>query len=187
MPLNGLKQVLSEMGVAKEGIPKVSFHKNYSGYEIVLLATEIEKVGHLYYKQAQKLATTKEVTEVFKLMASDELEHIRILHKEIKPLFQDANEYHWENEETVARYLSRDTQSMVFSDMEELKKSAEKIKSEEEAIDLCIDGEKQAVAFYKKVLDQTSSEEGKKAIQRILEEEKKHVEKLVNLKNELKK
>ena len=185
MPLEDIKEVLTDLGVTKDSVPRISFHKNYSGYEIILLATEIEKVGHLYYKYAQKLATSKEVADIFKIMAADELEHIKLLHKKIKPLFLDADDYFWENEETVAQYLSRDTQSSVFKDLEELKAITDEMKTQEEAIDLCIEGEKRAVAFYKTVLDQTIGNQGKKAIERILEEEKKHVEKLVNLKKEL--
>lgn len=185
MPLEDIKEVLTDLGVTGDSVPRISFHKNYSGYEIIILATEIEKVGHLYYKYAQKLASSKEVADIFRLMAADELEHIKMLHKTIKPLFLDADDYFWENEETVAQYLKRDTQSTVFKDLEELKSIADNLKTQEEAIDLCIDGEKRAVAFYKTVLDQTIGNQGKKAIERILEEEKKHVEKLINLKKEL--
>jgi len=186
MPYEGLNRVLTEMGLTRDSMPQVSFHKDYSGYEIILLAIEMEKVGYVYYKKAQKLASSREVADIFKLMAQDELEHIKILNREIEPFFKKG-EYHWENEETVAQYLSRDTESSVFTDIDDLKNMADKMKSEDQALDLCIEGEKKAIAFYKKIWDQTSSEEGKKAIHRILEEEKKHVEKLRRLKEQLKK
>jgi len=185
MPLSDLNQVLDEFGISRDSTPEVKFHKNYSGQEIVILATEIEKVGYAYYKLAQKLAPTRELAEVFKNMALEELDHIKILNREIAPMFKKT-EYHWENEETVARYLSRTTDQEVFTDMNKLRKKLEKIKTEEEALDLCIEGEKRSIAFYKKVFDQTSGKEGKSAICHILDEEKKHVEKLEKLKEELK-
>ncbi|MCD4786455.1 MAG: ferritin family protein [Candidatus Eremiobacteraeota bacterium] len=185
MPFSDLSQVLNEFGISKDSAPVFKFHKDYSGYEIVILATEIEKMGYAYYKLAQKLAPTIELSEVFKNMALDELDHIKILNRDIAPLFRKS-EYHWENEETVARYLSRTTDQDVFMDMDELKRRIEKIKTEGEALDLCIEGEKLSIAFYKKVFDQTSGKEGRTAICHILDEEKKHVEKLENLKEELK-
>lgn len=185
MPFSDLDQVLTDFGIARDSAPLVKFHKDYSGYEIVILATEIEKVGYAYYKRAQKLAPTEELAEVFKNMALDELDHIKILNRVIAPMFKKS-EYHWENEEAVARYLSRTTDQEVFTDMNKLKKKMDKIKTEKEALDLCIEGEKLSIAFYKKVFDQTSGEEGKTAICHILDEEKKHVEKLEKLKEELK-
>lgn len=182
MPYRDLKKTLEDFGVEKE-IPDISFHKDYSGYEIILVATEIEKSGYVYYKKAQKLAGSKEMTDIFRKMADEELEHIKVLHRDIAPLFKTDN-YHWENEEAVAHYLHRTLDTKVFTSPEELEEKLEDVKTREEAIDLCIDGEKKAVAFYKKVMDMTTSQEGKEAIAKILAEEKKHVEKLESFKKQ---
>lgn len=184
MSLGDLDKTLTQFGMDKASVPDMAFHRRYSGYEIILLAVEIEKTGYAYYQEAARLAPTRETAEVFKSMARDELDHIKVLNKEITPLFKKA-EYHWESEEMVAQYLQRSTDSTLFTDMEELQEIIGTAGSREEIINHCIDGEKKAVAFYKKVMDQTVGEEGKKAIRRILEEEKKHVEKLEKMKAEL--
>ena len=63
MTLRDLDQTLKDFGIKEVTSPAVSFHKYYSGYEIILLATEIEKLGHMYYKRAQKLASSREMAD----------------------------------------------------------------------------------------------------------------------------
>jgi rubrerythrin len=181
MPSNELNSLLDQFGI-NDDQPEPSILKNYSGYEIILIAEEIEKMGYLFYARAQKLARSKEANEMFGQMAKEELEHIRIINREIEPLFK-GEDYSWENEENVARYLTQTSGGMVFGSPEKIKGLLEKIESHDEAVNLCLKGEKKAIAFYKNVMDHTTSPEGKKAIKRILDEEIKHVEKLEKLKN----
>ena len=181
MPMNELNSLLEKLEF-DEHRPDFSIIKNYSGYEVILIAIEIEKMGHLFYTRAQKLALTDKVTDMFKQMALEELDHIKIINKEIEPLFKTEDDYSWENEEMVSQYLTKSSGGTIFANPEKVKSLLEQIKTYEEAVELCLKGEKKAIAFYKNIMDHTSSPEGKKAIKRILDEEIKHVEKLENLK-----
>lgn len=181
MPDRGLDRLFSGPGFSEGGKPPLKFHKDYSGYEIVLLAMEIEKVGRLFYKYAQSLATLKEATDFFGKMADEELKHIQILEEKMVSFFR-KQEYGWENEKIVAQYLRWSTGSNVFKDLEVLKRSVNAVKTQRQALDLCIIGKKKTVAFYKTILDQTTGEEGKMAIRYILDEEKRQVEELEKLK-----
>ncbi|MCE1245655.1 MAG: ferritin family protein [Firmicutes bacterium] len=180
MAVNELNLILDKLSF-DENRPDESIRHNYSGYEIVLLAIEIEKMGHMFYTRAEKLAITEEVKEMFRTMAKEELDHIKIINREIEPMFKNEDDYTWENEENVSQYLTRTSGGSVFANPDSVKKLLEQVDTHEEAVELCLKGEKKAIAFYKKVMDQTSGEEGKTAIKRILDEEIKHVERLENL------
>lgn len=161
-----------------------------SSREVILLATELEKTGHAIYRHAEKLAPTKKTEEIFHRMAQDELDHIRVLNKEIAPMF-GSHDPSWQSDEEVAGYLKGRLDPDIFPDPDQLKKMLKKIRTEEEAVDICLDGELKAVAFYRDMLEMTESCRGdenngaKEAIEKILAQEEEHVLKLQNLKKNL--
>lgn len=154
---------------------------NFSGKEIVLLATEIEKAGYTLYRLARKLAPTRKLKEVFENMAQDEQEHIRVIINEIAPRFVKA-QTSWEDDETVAGYLQKTLSPDIFPSTGSLKLMIRNITTQEEALKFCLDGEKKSVKFYQEVLKFAERQgEGQEAVKRILEEEKLHVAKLEKL------
>lgn len=183
MPFESLDRALTNMGISGEG-EAVKVSRCYSGHEIVLLATEIEKMGYVFYKHAAKLAPTNKLRDIFNVMASDELDHIRILHDEVAPKFKKADHY-WENDEAVAHYLTSILNPRIFPGKDKLKEKMRKVRTEEATVDLCIEGELKSIEFYNSLMELSKCEEGMDAIRRILEEEKKHVEKLEDIKQKL--
>ncbi len=162
----------------------------YSGREMILLATELEKAGHALYRQAQKLAPTHQVAGIFKMMGQEELDHIKIINREIAPLFEKY-ESSWESDEVVAGYLKGRLDPDIFPDEKKLGEILRKIKTETQAIDLCLEGEYKSVSFYRDMISKLKicyggeCSSGIGAVEKILAEEEKHVEKLKKLREEL--
>lgn len=185
MPFENLEDKLNQMGIQEEPLPDISPGHCFSGHEIVLLATEIEKEGHIFYRYAEKISPSKKVAQIFHMMAEDELEHIKVLHKEIAPIFKKDGTY-WESDEHVAYYIANILNPKIFSHRDSLNKKMEEMKDETSAIKLCLEGEKKAVEFYEKVLKLTKCSDGQEAIEKILQQEKEHVAKLQKMQEEIK-
>lgn len=184
MPFEELDKALSEMGISKELAPPLQIGHCYSGHEIILLAIEVEKTGHVFYRYAEKLAPSKTIAKFFHDLAEDELDHIRTLHREIAPTFRQEDS-HWESDEAVASYLVSILSPDIFPDRKVLIEKLKSLRNEPEVIELCLERERKAVEFYNKLLNMTRCIEGQEAIKSILEEEKKHLEKLKNLRKDI--
>lgn len=159
----------------------------YSGREIILLATEIEKIGRVFYKHAVKMASNDRIAEVFEQMAEDELGHIKTLHKKIAPKIvgEDEPEGHWESDEAVAQYLTSELDPDIFPDKTQIQSKLKSVNDEIDAVEVCLEGEKKAVAFYREIMSMTECNKGLGALKEILAEEEKHVAKLEQLKKDL--
>ncbi len=183
MPFKALDNALKSMGIPQSETPGFNNGKCYSGHEIILLATEIEKSGHIFYKHAATLAKTDELQKVFEKMAEDELEHIRVFNKELAPRFDEFDVY-WENDESIAQYLYNLLKPMIFSDRGQF---FEKLNSMSlgQILEECLEGERRSIEFYKKLLDNSKCSAGDDTIGGIIKEEKKHLEDLKKLKNEI--
>lgn len=168
----------STVSITEKGTEAGKGENAYSGREMVLLAIEIEKAGHALYRHAEELAKTREAEEIFRTMAWEELGHIHVLNKEIGPRFE-VTETTWQNDEAVAGYMMGRLDPKIFPNQAKMREAIKNIRTQDQAIELCIDGEEKSISFYEMMMKKTcASGECIAAIKRILEEEQCHKAKL---------
>lgn len=157
---------------------------NYSGEEIIQIAIGEEKDAIDFYRVAMDNSVSSEVKDVFHFLLHEEEIHLMELEKKILPIFQDVA-FTWEDEDVIAAYVQSLGKSGVFLKEPKPKEFAKAHKDPREVIEFAIGLERKAIEFYKKV-ETASSESGKKAIRRVVEEEGTHIHKLNDLKANLK-
>ncbi|MBI5187308.1 MAG: ferritin family protein [Nitrospinae bacterium] len=158
---------------------------NYSGEEIIQIAIGEEKDAIAFYRAAMDNSSSPGVKDLFHFLLHEEEKHLVELEKEILPVFQEAA-FTWEDEDVIAAYLRSLGKSGVFMEGPKPKEFAKKNKDPMEVIEFAIGLERKAIIFYQKV-EEASSESGKKALRRVIEEEGAHIHKLNELKAGLKK
>ncbi len=139
-----------------------------SARDLLNIALRIESAGYVYYKDlAEKVSG--EVRKLFENLADQERDHSRRF-QEILGRYEEDFEVSPE----VLGYLQALAETSIFPKLVE--KPPEDLK---EAVRLAIEVEKDSVLFYSEILNYVPE---KKAVEEIVEEEKKHLRNLLAVK-----
>ncbi|VAV85846.1 hypothetical protein MNBD_DELTA01-625 [hydrothermal vent metagenome] len=157
----------------------------YSAKEVLDMALRIEENGEFFYSMAAEAAKTDKIKELFKFLYAEEVKHTRCF----KALIKDAGTESAPSRldpylEEAYLYLNALADSEVFTNADEGAEFAKKIGGEAEAIDYAIKAEKDALLFYYEI-SHFIREKDKSILDTIVREEKDHLQKLTNMKNEL--
>ena len=99
--------------------------QDFSGYEVVRAAMEVEKSGHRFYSEMSQKAVNPIARELFALLAQDEIGHLNTL-KKLEPKYRQGaysegeQSAYWENAEEFIPYLRRFSASERFPSAERL-------------------------------------------------------------------
>lgn len=150
--------------------------------DIVEVAIRIEENGAAFYRHAAGIAGQQEVKGLFSFLAEEELKH-RDFFAEIRggmdpsiPLGGYGNEY--------AAYLHSYVDNVIVFKTEALGDELAKIQDEAAAFDFAIRRELDSILYYREVVELLSGE-NRSAIEKIIEEEKKHFTILSQMKQRL--
>ncbi len=157
----------------------------YSAKEVLEMAIRIEENGEYFYSMAAKAAKTDKVKELFEFLYNEEIKHTRCF----KAIIKDAGTESAPDKldpylEEAYLYLNALADSEVFTNADEGAEFARKIGGEQEAIDYAIKAEKDALLFYHE-LSNFIREKDKSILNTIVKEEKDHLQKLTDIRNEL--
>lgn len=143
------------------------------------LAMNIETNGEAFYKAVAAKAGNSDVQAMFEDLAVQETRHYAVFHKLSEatagnPLMTAAQ---WDEYQD---YLQATVQSSLFEGPDRALAAAEKVADEQEAIQMAIGFEKETLLFFYNLSDLVS-ERDRKTVQRIIDEEKSHVQRLAKM------
>jgi len=151
----------------------------FKASELLEFAIQIEKNGEVFYLKVSKNISSYEIRETFLYLAEEEINH-RKLYEELLKTVEDYQPKEIYPDEYF-KYLRAYADQHIFVKKEEIEEKASKVKSEIEAIDIGIGFEKDSILFYLEMRNLVSDRE-KAVIDKIIEEERKHYNKLVEVK-----
>ncbi len=152
------------------------------GSDIVELGIQIEINGRDFYNEAGRKIKDKRSKEIFKYLADEEEKHIatfmNILYriKTYEPLESFPDDYF--------AYMNALASEYVFTQKNKGGEIAKNITSDKEAVELGVGFEKESVSFYEGMLKAVSDED-KKLVNELIEQEKDHLNKLLELKKNI--
>ncbi|WP_018247751.1 ferritin-like domain-containing protein [Orenia marismortui] len=155
---------------------------NFDARELIDVAVKLEEEGYGFYKNLANLVSLKDVQKLFDFLASEEKVHkskFKEMGKELATIDKHES-YDGEYEDYIKSLIN----THVINDLDPL---IEKIKDnlqERKVIELAIRFEKDSIiAFneFRKVM----SDKHKKTIDQLIKEEKKHLVKLIQIKEGL--
>ena len=144
--------------------------------EIFLLAENIEKQGREFYLGAAAKTDDPVVKEVMSFLAEEETRHEKIFADLRKKFFGSDDVYFDEDHEDTAKYITGLVDSHVFNVSKDAAELLGSIQTPRSAVEMAINFENDTIkcftAFKGIAKDET------KLIDRLIEEEHKHKEKL---------
>lgn len=153
--------------------------ERFSASEIVQIGVQIEKNGKDFYDAITESSQRDKVKEVFQFLAKEEEKHIRIF-SDILSGFEKYEPSEVYTDEYFA-YLKALSDTYLFTKENKGKEIARNIKDDIKAIDLGIGFEKESILLYLEMKNLVW-EEGKAIIDRLIEEERGHLRKLMEIK-----
>jgi rubrerythrin len=143
----------------------------YSGLEIIEIAVRIEENGEKFYTAAAEMV--KESTDVkglFYDLAEKELIHIAIFQKLADKFEPESFEF---SKDDASGYIGHLADTHIFGKKDAGSELAKTISTPQQALEIAYKFENDSVVFYEELLKRASND-AKKLIFRIIEEEKEH-------------
>lgn len=155
---------------------------SFSGSELVDIAINIERDGIAFYDIMARSTKNAVTRDLFKYLADSEREHIRIF----QGMLAEADM--WQMPEAYAQeytaYLRALVDSTIFTEGKITSEVATDVVNNIQALELAIDAEKDSILFYNEMKEVTS-QRAQVMVNKIIAEEKSHIEKLSGLKKKL--
>lgn len=147
--------------------------EDFSGFEVIRAAMEVEKKGHRFYAAMVEKAKSQLAKEIFTWLAQDEVQHLKTL-EELVPKYEEGA--FWEDEEQFLPYLRRFSEREIFPSPERLEEVLQKDGSDLDALDLAIEAEVKFAEYFRLAADNARTAEGKEAFGWLAGEENRHAE-----------
>ena len=143
--------------------------------EIFEIAEQIERNGVDFYKHAaKKFKDVPELKELLLKLADDEKKHERIF-KDFKKAFTDKTINDETCDETALMYLDAIAGQFVFGDKENKEREIFSSLSKQDIFKFGIKIEKDSILFYLGLKDAIVDPNDKRAIDLLIDEEKRHL------------
>jgi rubrerythrin len=154
----------------------------FSGSELLEIAMGIERNGMAFYQALADKTGKKDIKDIYTYLAGEEKKHLDTFQGmsdslgQVKPPETYGDEY--------MLYLKSLVDNVVFSNVTEAQQKAAEVFNEIEAVDTGIQAEKDSILFYTE-LQNLVREMDRKVVLNIVDEEKKHLRQLSELKKGL--
>ena len=145
--------------------------EDFSGFEVIRAAMEVEKNGHRFYSAMVEKAHTQIARELFAMLAQDEVGHLKTLEK-LATKYEEGS--FWEGEEEFLPYLRRFNDSEVFPSAAAVAAALVSEEGDLRALDLAIEAEEKFAAYFHMAATHARNDDGRKAFAWLAEEEDRH-------------
>jgi rubrerythrin len=156
----------------------------FSGEELVRIAVQNEETGLSFYSMARDKAKSQEMREFFGYLAEQEKAHkekFLKLAESIRASAQPGEPADWSE---TGEYIRAMTESHLFSGADRNIALASKAADEASAVEFAIGFEKDTMLFFYQLSDLVHSVH-KPLVQTIINEEKEHIRRLVEVRKKL--
>ena len=136
--------------------------------DAIKTAIQMEKDGYSFYKKAAVQTSNEMGKSIFESLASDELLHLDVFQK----MFKDTvGKEEWNNlVDSSKKYANAN----IFPKDLKTIEGANPDTDELDALRIGMDSEKEAIDYYKKIMENTKDSDKKNIINEIIEQEKNH-------------
>jgi rubrerythrin len=147
----------------------------FSDVEAAKIACNIERNGLAFYTAVAAKAEDANVRRVFEQLAADEKAHVAVFEELQQKLLDEPRKDGYLDSDELDAYMARLVETHVFADDSIVARLAEQVSSDIEALGVGMRAERDTMLFYHELLGFTDSAAARKAIERIIEEERQHL------------
>ena len=155
----------------------------YAGGEILKMAIEIEKNGRAFYDEVVQAVEGGKTKSVFQFLSDEEVKHEKTFRKMLQEIETVAAKTPFDDGE-VTRYFRSLIGQKVFPSRQEGKYMKSELADPSVAARIALSLEKDSILFYHEMVPVTQEKEHV-VIERIIEEEREHIRRIIQLKSEI--
>ena len=152
----------------------------FSGDELIRIAVKTEETGYEFYQLAAKNAKAEKLKDLFDYLAKAELRH-KETYLGLTGMIEEFPQGVPVDWDELGLYIQAMTDSSFFLGGDKPIHMAFKATDDHQAIDFAIAFEKDTLLFFYQLIDLLKSNE-KTIVEKIIQEEKKHIQKLTEMK-----
>ncbi len=152
----------------------------FTASELYDIAVGIERNGEAYYDSLAQMATDQGLKQTYSFLADMERHHVHVFQKlraaaGTGPVVPEVDEAQY------GAYLQALINSSVFTDDQVARDMAKRAAGPAEALQIALGAEKDSILFYTEMRELVPQKE-REAVSQIIQEERKHVRDLSELK-----
>ncbi len=155
----------------------------YSGEEALKIAIVVEENGRKFHEQMASETEDEELSRLFKDLADEKAKHKETFESMLGETKvergEDLNKKLYGKLEDT--YLEALADSRVFTPANEKVQAAKQASNRNELISGAISLEKDTMLFFYEILDKARNSEDRELIDKVIEEEKKHIKRFIQL------
>jgi len=158
----------------------------FNADEVFEMGMDIEKNGEAFYRRAAELSKDERIKAVFTDLMEQEQQHYETFKKLRESLpAKDTSPTVADPEDQSYLYLDALVKSRLFNDQHEAESLASKVNDEIEALKAALAFEKDTILFFMTMKEMVSEDLGRNEIDRLIDEEHKHVVRISNAMKEI--
>lgn len=154
----------------------------YAGSEILQMAVEIEKKGKEFYQSVAQSQKDEKAQKVFNFLIDEEIRHEKVFRDMLSQVERDTEKSVYDDTELVL-YFSSLVERKIFPDVKEGISMQKFISDPAVALRIALSMEKDSILFYSELLNVTHDKDHP-IINQIIEEERDHISRILNLKKD---
>ena len=155
----------------------------FSGDEIIQMAVKTEETGYTFYQSAAQNAKSDKLKDLFDYLAKAELRH-KETYLGLKGMIEESPQGVPVDWDELGLYIKSMIDSSFFLGGDKSINMASKASGDKEAIDFALAFEKDTLLFFYQLLDLLKTKD-KPVVEKVIEEEKKHIQQLSEIKETL--
>jgi rubrerythrin len=149
---------------------------SFNADEVFEMGMDVEANGEAYYRKAAELAKDERIEKVFLRLMEEEKKHyetFKKLREGLSPKSTQPTIADPEGQEYL--YLDALVKSRLFNNVHEAENLASEVGDEIEALRAALTFEKDTILFFQSMKSMTREDLGQKEIDRLIDEERRHV------------
>ncbi len=148
----------------------------YLADEVFEIAEDIEREGQLFYKRAAERAQTERCRALFLELATAEEDHIKSLRSIRRKMIDDrVDELRHNDDPAVKLYLRHVARGAIYGRPGDLDAALDACSDENSVLEMAINKELDTILYLNEMKNLVQTEEALKALDCIIEEERRHV------------
>ena len=155
----------------------------YAGSEVLQMAVELERKGKTFYETIAEGIRDEKARNVFQFLADEEVRHEEVFNSILAETETKDENSPYDNREVVLYFRSL-VDKQIFPAEEYSKLLKDAVNDPGVAIRIAISLEKDSVLFYNE-LSPLVNKKDRRIVEKIIEEERNHINRILQLKDEL--
>ena len=157
--------------------------EKFAGSEVLQMAVELERNGKAFYDSVIRVVKEEKVRDIFQFLSDEEVRHEKVFKEMLEEVEPELPASPYDDTEMILYFRSL-IDKKIFPGEDEGRSMKKDLSDPVAALRIALSMEKDSVLFYHELLPMTR-EKDRETMERIIEEERDHIHRILQLKSDL--